>query len=120
MLESGAELSCLHTVKMCERASSFKIRTQDDNDCAVRAASVIPNRVKPKWYPVEVIKEIADCQLVKIHYTGYSKRYNEWICKCQIGSMPVSLPCEVHYHARSWSFIYCKIGVTSLWFHHTR
>ena len=44
MLESGAELSCLHTVKMCERTNSFKIRTQDDdNGCAVRAASVIPN-----------------------------------------------------------------------------
>ena len=64
----------------------------------MRAASVIPNRVKPKWYPVEVVKVTADCRQVKIHYTGYSKRYNEWIHKSQVGSMPVSLTHEIHYH----------------------
>ena len=92
----------------------------EDKMMTMRAASVIPNRVKPKWFPVEVVKETADCRQVKIHYTGYSKHYNEWICKCQIGSMPVSLPREVHYHGRRWSFIYCKIGVTSLSFHRTQ
>ena len=99
MSESGAELSCLHTVKMHERTNSFKIRTQDDDiGCAVRAASVIPNRVKPKWYPAEVVKVTGDCRQVKIYYTGYSKRYNEWIRKSQVGSMPVSLTREIHYH----------------------
>ena len=40
----------------------------------------------------------ADGRKVKIHYTGYSQHYDEWIRKSQIGCMPVLLPHEGRLH----------------------
>jgi len=59
-------------------------------------------------YPIEIIEETD--QQVKIHYTGYSGHYDEWICKSQIGYKPVPLPrCLESLQSHNLSILACCI-----------
>ena len=95
---SSVELNCLRAVKNRERICSFKIRiTQDDNHHGAAIRNGTPN-TKSNKYPIEIMEESVDSRQVKIHYTGYSKRYDEWIRKSQIEYTPVPLRREACRH----------------------
>ena len=90
-------LSCIDTVKRRERNESYKKRCRAEEDSSMnsvvlRSSSSVCNssRSKSTLYQIEIVEECE--QQVKVHYTGYSKHYDEWIRRSQIGYKPVLLP----------------------------
>ena len=110
---SAHALNCYDTIKTRERTQSFKRREAQREDGS--SGSVVTNtrrnssrNSKLTLYPIEIIEETD--QQVKIHYTGYSGRYDEWICKSQIGYKPVPLPrCLESLQSHNLSILACCI-----------
>ena len=75
-----ATLSCLDTVKNRERSTSVSY-----HDVPLpRKERVNTN----KLYEIEVIEEDLESDKVKIHYVGFSNKYDEWRCRDEIVICP--------------------------------
>lgn len=68
-----AELSCLTSVKERTRApSSLGLEAAAQEKATVRLNRVREN--PNQLYEIEVLED-----RIKVHYTGYSSRYDEWL-----------------------------------------
>lgn len=75
-----ATLSCLDVVKNRERSTSVIVQDVP----LPRKERVNLN----KLYDIEVVEEDLENDKVKIHYVGYSSRYDEWKCRSEIVIRP--------------------------------
>ena len=102
-------LSCIDTVKTRERIESFKKRAEEGSGNSVVFRPRPNSLSKSTLYPIQIIEESE--QQVKVHYTGFSDCYDEWIRRSQIGYKPVSLPvCRVEsLELQNLSMLACSI-----------
>lgn len=101
-------MSSLSVVKSRTRTRSRRIR-ESIEEGGVRSFSKC--RKRSTLFPVEVIDEDTQHQ-VKIHYVGYSNKYDEWIRKSQIQYKPVVLPLsskELNLQSHNFTTLACCI-----------
>ena len=80
-----AELSCLTAVKERTRTpSALGLEAAAQEEATVRLIRVRDN--PDRLYEIEVLEE--DEHRVKVHYTGYSSRYDEWLRRSDLVFKP--------------------------------
>ena len=67
------ELSSLNAVQTRTKTPALKEGEQPVNSCC-RKEKNHPN----KLHDVEIVEEDSDQERVKVHYTGYGSKYDEW------------------------------------------
>ena len=87
-------LSCLDAVKSRSRTQSSRLRESTEESKTIRASSCSRrHNSRSTLFPIQVLDEdITRQHEVKIHYIGFSKKYDEWIRKSQIQYKPVLEP----------------------------
>lgn len=83
-------LSSLQTVKMRTRRSSRRVRESCEATIDQHSLRRKSSHRRNQIYNIEVIEE--EVRRVKVHYTGYSSQYDEWIRRSQIMYKPVRRP----------------------------
>ena len=76
-----AQLSCIDTVKTRSRNPSKRVLEFSADDLP-RTRRRVSQRPSNQIYAVEIVEE--DQYKVKIHYSGYSSSYDEWIRRSEI------------------------------------
>ena len=106
---STNDLSCLDAVKSRSRTLSSRLRENTEETLTTRDCST-RHTTRPTLFPIEVIDENVIQHQVKIHYTGYSNKYDEWIRKSQIQYKPVLEPEEsVDLQSHNFATLACCI-----------
>jgi len=97
-------LSCIHTVKNRSRRSSKRVLEYNAAIAASHSRTRTnlrhgPTRSRSQIYSIQVMEE--EGYRVKVHYVGYSSRYDEWIRRSQIVYKPVHQPCTPNNESRN-------------------
>ena len=109
LMISSRDLSCLDAVKSRSRTVSSRLRESTEETLITRDSST-RRTTKSTLFPIEVINENVIQHQVKIHYTGYSNKYDEWIRKSQIQYKPVPEPEEsVDLQSHNFATLACCI-----------
>ena len=93
-----ATLSCLDTVKNRERSTSVSC-----HDVPLPRKERVNTK---KLYDIEVVEEDLENDKVKIHYVGYSNKYDEWRCSDEI----VIRPSKTTSHAQRPNFFFSTLA----------
>ena len=109
---SADALSSLSVVKCRTRSRSRRVREGiDETERGAQSCSKRRKYSRSNLFPIEVIDEDTQHQ-VKIHYVGYSDKYDEWIRKSQIQYKPVVSPLssqELNLQSHNFASLACCI-----------